>query len=284
MPTLYFVLFRWFPKRLFSRAMGAVAETHWPNWVLTPVIALYRTWVRIDMNAFQTPPEGFTTFNQFFTRSLQPGARPLAGAPDAIACPVDGTVVSLETVREGRLLQTKGKYYTVRELLGDDPNWRDFEGGLALTVYLSPRDYHRIHSPCAGPVLRCGYQPGDLWTVGPLGVRGVPRLFSRNERVVTFIGAPGGEVALVAVGATVVGGIEVVYHPLTTNRPGAAAFAENLAAPFQMKRGAELGRFKLGSTVILLTRPGQAEYDDLQPGRPVLMGQSLGRFKQMDSK
>ncbi len=195
-----------------------------------------------------------------------------------LVCPVDGTVLRQEPVRAGRTLQAKGMDYSLAELLGGHPGWEAFDGGTALTVYLSPRDYHRIHSPCAGTVRELAYVPGELWTVGPWGVRGVPGLFARNERVVTYIHAPGGQVALVAVGATVVGGIRVVYHPLESNRPGARAFRQELDTPFALTAGQELGRFQIGSTIILLTRPGEAELHPHQPGQAVRMGQTIGRF------
>jgi phosphatidylserine decarboxylase len=275
---MYYRLFRWFPKRAFSRAMGWLAATPWPGWLLRPAIALYVAIFRIDMGQFQVPPGGFATFNTFFTRAVRPEQRPPAAAPEALLCPVDGAVIVAGGIVAGQLLQAKGHRYGLEALLGGDPAWQAYDGGSALTLYLSPRDYHRIHSPCAGRVVRCRYVPGDLWTVSPLGVRSVPGLFARNERVVTFIATDFGELALVAVGATVVGSVRVVYHALSTNRPGARPFAATIEPPFALQRGQELGRFELGSTVIVLCRPGEALLDDLAPGTPVRMGQAVGRI------
>ena len=278
MPTLYFLFFQWFPKRLFSRLMGIFAGTPWPRWLLGAGIRLYAGWFRIDMSEFEVPSGGFRTFNAFFTRKLKPGARPIDAAGSPLVSPVDGTVLSMQRVAGGKLIQAKGKEYSLSELLGGVEGWEKFDGGEALTVYLSPRDYHRIHSPCRGTIRRFAYVPGDVWTVGALGVGGVPHLFSRNERVAVFLEGPLGEVALVAVGATVVGGIRLVYHPLVTNRPGAVAFTHTLDPGFEVETGDEVGQFQVGSTVILLTRPGETEMISLGAGDPVRMGQTIGRF------
>ena len=278
MSTLYFLFFRWFPKRLFSRLMGIFADTPWPRWLLGAGIRLYAGWFRIDMGDFEAPSGGFRTFNAFFTRGLKPGARPIDSSGSPLVSPVDGTVLSLHRVSGRKLIQAKGKAYSLSELLRGVEGWEKFDGGQALTLYLSPRDYHRIHSPCRGTIRRFAYVPGDLWTVGALGVQGVPRLFSRNERVTALLEAPLGEVALVAVGATVVGGIRLVYHPLVTNRSGAAAFTHTLNPVFEVEAGDEVGRFQVGSTVILLTRPGETEMSALRAGDPVRMGQTIGYF------
>lgn len=280
MPSLYFFLFRWFPKRLFSRLMGIFADTPWPRWLLDAGIGLYAAWFRIEMSDFETPSGGFRTFNAFFTRGLKPGARPIETAGSPLVSPVDGTVLSQQRVTGERLIQAKGKEYSLSALLGGLEGWEKFDGGQALTVYLSPRDYHRIHSPCRGTIRRFAYVPGDLWTVGGLGVRGVPRLFSRNERVAALLEAPLGAVAMVAVGATVVGGIRLVYHPLITNRSGAAAFTHTLHPGLEVEAGDEVARFQVGSTVILLTRPGESEMIPLQPGDSLRMGQTIGHFTE----
>jgi phosphatidylserine decarboxylase len=273
---MYYFLFRWFPKRGFSRCMGWLADRAWPRPVMAAVIGLYRRVYRIDMADFATPPGGFRTFTAFFTRGLRPGARPVTTDAAAIVSPVDGAVVEAGAIREGRLLQAKGHAFSLEALLGGDANWRAYEGGSFITLYLSPRDYHRIHTPCAGSVTRFRHVPGDLWTVGPAGVNGVPGLFARNERLISFLDTALGEVAVVKVGATVVGRVKVVYHDITTNRPGQGVTAETIAPPHALAAGAELGRFELGSTVILLLPPGTAALEPFASGDTVRMGQTIG--------
>jgi len=275
---MYYRLFRWFPKSAFSRLMGRLAEVHWPGWLLRPVLRAYVAAFRVDMREAAAPLAAYPTFNAFFTRALVPGARPIAEAPDALVCPVDGTAGQSGTIAAGRLLQAKGIDYALADLLGGDAGWQAYEGGHFLNLYLSPRDYHRIHSPAAGHVVRWAYVPGELWTVSRAGVEGVPGLFARNERLVTFIAAVFGELALVAVGATVVGRIKVVYHDVTSNRRGARARGASLATPYPVEKGGEVGRFELGSSVILLVRPGEATLTPPPPGTPVRLGQPIGRM------
>ncbi|MBI3993985.1 MAG: phosphatidylserine decarboxylase [Candidatus Lambdaproteobacteria bacterium] len=274
---MYYRLFRWFPKSAFSRLMGVLAGIAWPGPVLRVVIALYVRAYRIDMSVFVEPAGGFRTFNAFFTRGLRPGARPMDAAAQAIVSPVDGTVIEAGRIEAGRLLQAKGRDFSLRELLGDDPAWAAFDGGAFLSLYLSPRDYHRIHTPCAGRVTRFRHVPGELWTVSPAGVQGVPDLFARNERLITFMDTALGELAVIKVGATVVGKIRVVYHEVTSNRPGAGLLACTLPQPVALDKGAELGRFELGSTVILLLPPGAARLEPLRSGDPVRMGQTVAK-------
>lgn len=277
---MYYSFFRWFPKSAFSRLLGRLASRRWPQRALRPVLSLYVLIFRIEMGQFQTPPGGFATFNEFFARPLAPGARPIEPDERRLVSPVDGTAIESGTISAGQLLQAKGQPYCLADLLNGDAAWRAYDGGTYLTLYLSPRDYHRIHSPCAGRVVRFSYIPGELWSVSPAGVRGVPRLFARNERLVTALATDFGELLLVAVGATVVGKIKVVYHPVTSNQKGAAPLAETLQPPFPLERGQELGRFELGSTVILLFRPGAVELDDLPPGSGVKMGQGIATLNR----
>jgi phosphatidylserine decarboxylase len=274
---MYYSVFRWFPKSAFSRLLGWLASIAFPGWLLRPVIRAYIGVFSIDMSQFALPVEAYPTFNAFFTRPVREGARPVLQDPRILVSPVDGVVVEGGRMDDGRLVQCKGRTYSLAELLGGDPSWPSYDGGSFLTLYLSPRDYHRIHAPCAGRVNRFRYLPGALWTVSPAGVRGVPNLFTRNERLVTFLQADFGEVAVVAVGATVVGKIRVVYHPIVSNLRGARPLAETLAEPLLLRQGAELGRFELGSTVILLTRPGEVDPHPLQAGDPVRMGMPIGR-------
>jgi phosphatidylserine decarboxylase len=274
---MYYLWFRWFPKSGLTRCAGWLADIRWPARPLAAFIRFYIQVFGIDMSQFVVPAEGFPTFNRFFTREVKPGARPLPEGADCLLSPVDGRVIQAGPIERGRLLQAKGVDYSLAQLLGGDPAWQRYDGGQFATLYLHPRDYHRIHAPCAGDVVRFRYIPGDLWTVSPTGVQQVPGLFARNERWITFLRTKTGEVAVVKVGATIVGRIRVVYHPGVSHAWSARPLAETLAKPVPLTAGAELGRFELGSTVILLTRPGEASWEPLQPGAAVRMGMRLGR-------
>lgn len=288
---MYHRLFRWFPKRLFSHGMGVLASLTWPKVVLNLVIRLYVRAYGIDMTQFVAPEEGFATFNEFFARPVRPGVRPIAPEAGVLVSPVDGKVTACSPIRAGTLLQAKGMEYSLADLLGNDARWKEYDGGSALTLYLSPKDYHRIHAPCAGQVTRYSYIPGELWTVGPAGFLGVPGLFARNERLVTWIATSCGELALIAVGATVVGRTRAVYPPLAEiATPGSQAavtfisekemrrrgLSGEMESPYPLEKGAELARFELGSTVILLLRPGEGSFHDWQSGDVVRMGEPIG--------
>jgi phosphatidylserine decarboxylase len=274
---MYYLWFRYFPKSGLTRFAGWMADIRWPRGWLTAFIRFYIRAFEIDMAQFEAAPEGWGTFNRFFTRDVRPGARPVAPEADALISPVDGRVSQAGPISTGRLLQAKGIDYSLAQLLGNDPDWQRYDGGGFATLYLHPRDYHRIHTPCAGEVVRFRYVPGDLWTVSPTGVQQVPGLFARNERWISFLRTSFGEVAVVKVGATIVGRIRVVYHSGVSHTWRAKPMVETLAVPYALAAGAELGRFELGSTVILLTRPGEAQWQPLSPGDPVRMGMRLGR-------
>jgi phosphatidylserine decarboxylase len=178
------------------------------------------------------------------------------------------------------LIQAKGLEYRLADLLDDPQRSGKYDGGVFITIYLAPQNYHRIHSMVAGEVSEFSYTPGDLWTVSPLGVHHVPSLFARNERLTTFLNSDKGECALVKVGATVVGRIRVRYHDQVSNRFGAVAKQIVLETPFKLERGEEIGMFELGSTVICLFPPEQIELHELQLGQKIFLGQAIGRFSQ----
>ena len=275
-PALYFL---WIlPRNLFSRICGWYAELRIPHFILHPLIRLFCLIYKVDLSESERPLEGFDSFNAFFTRKLKPGLRPLAPGKDAVLSPVDGTLGEFGEIREERLIQSKGLDYRLQDLLLDPGRAAKYDEGLFITLYLAPHNYHRIHSMVDGKVLEFAYIPGDLWTVSPLGVKQVPGLFARNERIVTYLETEYGECALVKVGATVVGKIRVKYHQQVTNLRGGKKRFVKLDRPWQVKRGEEIGLFELGSSVICLFSKGQVESADLQTGKPVRFGQSLGRF------
>ncbi|MBI5547062.1 MAG: phosphatidylserine decarboxylase [Deltaproteobacteria bacterium] len=220
----------------------------------------------------------YATFQEFFTRRLKAGARPLEGDESTVASPVDARVAALGIAEEGKLVQAKGSEYSLATLLNDPLDGRTFEGGAYLTLYLSPRDYHRIHAPLSGEIEGYSYIPGELYPVNALGVRWVPELFCSNERLVTFLGrGPAGKVAVVKVGAMCVGRIRASYDDVVTHA-GRGVSRRRYERTVPIKRGEELGVFELGSTVILLFERGRVVLEpSLAEGSRVRVGQAIAR-------
>jgi phosphatidylserine decarboxylase len=252
-------------------------------WLRRALIHGFLKLYRIDLEeAAVSDPDAFASFNEFFTRALKPGARPIHSASDSIVSPCDGAVsecgaISGEHILQARLL-AKAMRYTVAELLGDSAAATTYVGGQFATLYLAPFDYHRVHMPLAGTLTRLRYIPGDLFSVNGATARAVPKLFARNERVVVEFTTSAGPMAVIFVGALNVGSISVVgFGDLTPRHPRSAWEAPApTPAPYFLK-GAELGRFNMGSTVILLMPAGASHFHDaLRPGTIVRMGQSIG--------
>ena len=228
--------------------------------------------------AAQPDVASYATFNAFFTRALKPGVRPLAAA--SYICPVDGAISQLGAIAQDQIFQAKGHRYSTTALLGGDAALAaHFQNGYFATIYLSPRDYHRIHMPCDGVLRRMVYVPGALFSVNPTTARGVPGLFARNERVVCEFDAPGGRFVLVLVGATIVGSMATVWHGVV-NPPRTSATREWVYAPdaVRLRQGDEMGRFLLGSTVVMLFEPGAIAFNpQWQASLPVQLGQQMGQ-------
>ena len=226
--------------------------------------------------AAQPDPAAYASFNEFFTRALRPGVRPLDGAD--LLCPVDGAISQFGAVQGGRIFQAKGHDYSATALLGGDAALAaHFHGGHFATLYLSPRDYHRIHMPCAGRLLRMIHVPGELFSVNPTTARGVPGLFARNERVVCVFDAEHGPWVMVLVGATIVGSMATVWHGVVNpSRPGTVREWAYLEQAIDLPRGAEMGRFLLGSTVVMLFPTGPLQFNARwAPGGAIQMGQAM---------
>lgn len=231
----------------------------------------------VDMTEAADPdPAHYACFNDFFTRALRDGVRPLASVP--FVSPVDGAVIRCGTIAGGQILQVKGHRYSARALVGGDATLvAPFEDGEAISVYLSPKDYHRIHMPCDGRLLRMIHVPGDLFSVNPTTVRGVPGLFARNERVVCLFESAFGPFVLTLVGATIVGSMATVWHGLVNEtRSGVLREWRYDDQDITLKRGDEMGRFLLGSTVVMLFPPNVLRpLPDWTPGRAVRMGEAM---------
>ena len=276
-PAYYFM---WIlPRNLFSRLCGFVADIKIPRLLLTPLIRIFASIYSVELKEATQDVSEFRTFNEFFTRQLLPNARPLDPNTDAVLSPVDGFIGEYGHIDHGRLIQAKGLYYSLSDLLLDSKRNCSYDGGDFITIYLAPQNYHRIHSMVEGEIREFSYIPGDLWTVSPLGVHHVPNLFARNERLTTYIQTEKGECALIKVGATVVGRIRVSYHDQISNRHGALAKHLVLETPFKLERGDYVGLFELGSTVICLFPSGQVELIELELGQKIRLGQAIGRFK-----
>ena len=267
------------PKGTLTRLAGRVAG--WQGGAgSTALIRRFVARYQVDMaEAAEPRVEAYASFNDFFTRALKPGARPLAAAD--LVCPVDGAISQFGAIRQGQVFQAKGHAYSATALVGGDAALAaPFADGHFATLYLSPRDYHRIHMPCAGTLRRMLHVPGALFSVNPTTARGVPGLFARNERVVClFDDAQGRPFVLVLVGATIVGSMATVWHgQVNPPRTGVLRDWRYDDAKVTLAQGAEMGRFLLGSTVVLLFPAGPLAFNPAwAPGGAVRMGQAMGQ-------
>jgi phosphatidylserine decarboxylase len=266
------------PKLALTRLMGRLAAAR-AGALTTRVIRWFVARYGVDMSEAAEPDiTQYTSFNDFFTRALKPGARPLATAP--WLCPVDGAISQFGSIDGDRIFQAKGHHYTATALVGGDASLAgQFHGGHFATVYLSPRDYHRIHMPAAGRLRRMVHVPGDLFSVNPVTARAVPGLFARNERVVCVFDGPAGPFVLVLVGATIVGSMATVWHgQVNPPRPGHLREWRYDDRDIRLAQGEEMGRFLLGSTVVLLFPPGPLHFHpQWAPGGPVRMGDVMAQ-------
>ncbi len=249
------------PKQALTRFAGLVASTQGGP-LTTRLIAWFVRRYKVNMAEAVDPDiRNYATFNEFFTRALKVDARPLARAD--LVCPVDGAISQYGPIERDQIFQAKGHRYSTTALVGGDPALAArFEDGAFATIYLSPRDYHRIHMPCAGRLTRMIHVPGELFSVNPTTARGVPGLFARNERVVCVFESARGPFVLVLVGATVVGSMATVWHGVVNPpRPGRLRDWYYTDKPVELAQGQEMGRFLLGSTVVLLFPQGAATFN-----------------------
>jgi phosphatidylserine decarboxylase len=266
------------PQRLLSRA--AHAPTRWSSpWIKNRLIRWFVRHYQVDMlQAAEPDPGAYPSFNAFFTRALAPGARPLPQDPAWIVCPADGVISALGHIDDTRLLQAKGHYFDLVALLGGNAERAEpFRNGCFVTVYLSPRDYHRVHMPLAGRLREMVHVPGRLFSVNASTSRVVPSLYARNERLVCLFDTAVGPMALVLVGAIFVGSMQTVWAGEVTPPYGHQVVTTRYdGADIRLARGAELGRFNMGSTVIVLFPRDRITWaDERLPGWPVRMGQPL---------
>jgi phosphatidylserine decarboxylase len=266
------------PQHLLSALMFRLTRIRWrplKDLLIRRVIRHFG----VDMTeALEPDPTVYLSFNEFFTRALRPGARPVAEDP-AISCPADGALSQLGEIAGGRIFQAKRRDYSLLELLGGRRDWAErFDGGSFATIYLSPRDYHRVHMPIAGDLREMIHVPGRLFSVNPVTTSLVPRLFARNERVVCLFEGAAGPMAVILVGAIFVGSMDTVWAgqvtPASAREPSSRYGGKSAV---RLEKGAEMGRFNMGSTVILLFPRGRVRWDgSLQPDDQVRMGQRIG--------
>lgn len=269
------------PQHLLSRFVGWIAETR-ISWIKNLFIGQFAQRYQVNMSeAVQEDPLAFENFNAFFTRALKDGARNIDSAADSIVCPADGAVSQLGPINGDAVFQAKGHYYSLNELLGGDAERaRPFLNGSFATIYLSPKDYHRVHMPFTGTLREMIHVPGDLFSVNTRTAENVPRLFARNERVVAIFDTEIGPMAVVLVGAMIVASIETVWAGIVApaqRQVRVTRYGADSATPIVLEKGAELGRFRLGSTAIVCFGPGVSAWEaKFRDGSPTRMGERLG--------
>ncbi len=284
MKTYGFIFLQYvLPQHALSRLAGWIAqcETVWfKNKLITWFIERYD----VDMNIAAEPnPEKYRHFNDFFTRALATGQRPITSEANTAACPADGCISQLGDIKHGQVFQAKGHEYSLLELVGGDNTIaKQFMDGSFATVYLSPKDYHRVHMPLTGELQTMVHVPGDLFSVNDTTANHVPRLFARNERVVAYFTTEHGPMAVILVGAMIVASIETTWAGLVTpmkKQVRTIDYQKN--APIVLDKGEEMGRFKLGSTAIVLFGKDAGKWGEhLSAGSKVMMGEKLAQMSK----
>ena len=272
------------PARGMSRTFGQVADILLATSLRKPVLGAFARAVGVDLTEAEKPLDAYPTLNEFFIRRLKADARSWPEDPEAIVSPVDGIVGSFGRLRDGKAIQAKGHRYLLADLLGDEGEAEVYEGGSFLTIYLSPRHYHRIHTPAAGTISRATYLPGHLYPVNAPAVMHIPGLFARNERLVCYLDSARGRIPIVAVGAYNVGRISASFDPgwsgddmrrWVTNRRPPAPLRRVYDPVLDVAPGDELMIFHLGSTVVLLFQQGVELRPDLATGMDVQVGERI---------
>ncbi len=267
------------PKQALTAFAGWVAGKE-RGWVTTEIIRRFVAKYQVNMGeALDSNIASYASFNDFFTRALKPGARPIASAD--LVCPVDGAISQFGAIDKAQIFQAKGHSYSTTALVGGDAALgAKFEGGSFACMYLSPKDYHRIHMPASGRLTQMVYVPGDLFSVNPTTARGVPGLFARNERVVCVFESVRGPFVLVLVGATIVGSMATVWHGLVNppRLPDVKTW-NYVDRQVELKQGDEMGRFLLGSTVVMLFPKAPLAFNPIwEPGRSIRLGESMASY------
>ena len=285
--TLFILFQHLVPQHMLSRAVGRIASCR-TRWIKNLFIRRFHHHYQIDMSeAAEENPTAYPSFNAFFTRALKPDARSIDNLEDALVSPCDGVVSQAGPLHHGRVIQAKGRGYSLTTLLGGEmARSEPFINGSFATLYLSPRDYHRVHMPVDGTLREAIYIPGDLFSVNSKTAANVDNLFARNERLVTIFDTDRGPMAMVLVGAMIVAGIETAWSGQVAprNREPQHLYSRSAPKPIHLKKGEEMGRFYLGSTVILAFGPQVVEWEQsLQPQSKVTLGRRIGTFNSSSS-
>jgi phosphatidylserine decarboxylase len=272
----YIKLLKLLPKSALSSAVGKVSRSPAPSAMHRAAIWAFARTFQVDASEAEQPLSDYATFAEFFTRRLRAGSRPIAQGEKVVVSPVDGTVSQVGYSASGHCLQAKGISFSLDKLLQDPEAAGRFEGGAFATLYLSPRDYHRVHAPLSGFIEAYSYIPGQFWPVNPRSVRAKDALFCLNERLITYLQSPAGTCAVIQVGATCVSRIRACYDQVLTHQ-GQGAKLHRYPVPIPIAKGDELGVFEMGSTVILLFPKGRVRWSEsLVPESAIRMGQAIG--------
>ncbi|MGD9108224.1 MAG: archaetidylserine decarboxylase [Gammaproteobacteria bacterium] len=264
------------PKHLLSRLIGFAANSEWV-WLKDLMINWFIKHYKVDMSIAEDPSASdYTTFNNFFIRKIKAGLRPIANAPGVIVSPVDGTVSQFGEIAQGRLIQAKGMDYSLDGLLGGTEFEQQFWQGQFITLYLSPKDYHRVHMPFTGKLLEMTYVPGSLFAVNQASTNQIPAIFAKNERVICMFETEIGKMAVIMIGAMIVASINTIWAgKVTPNKD--KSIKSYVYNDVMLQRGQEMGYFSMGSTVIMLFEPKRMHWDaSLHPDKSIKYGQKIG--------
>lgn len=274
-------LFTALPQNMISRIAGRLTQAKWSKYLIKPYINFYH----INQQEAEKPVEDYRHLKDFFTRKLKPGMRPVNRSIHSVVSPVDGTLSQIGQIEDGHLIQAKGITYTLDAFLNHDETMINrFKNGTFLTIYLSPKDYHRVHVPLDGEVVQTTYVPGKLFPVNEWGVQRVPGLFTQNERLISYLETKAGTVGIAKVGAFIVGSVKVAYSQDTTNVKKGTAYSTTWEKPTSYAKGDELGLFRFGSTVILLFEPGALKlHGEIVVGKSIKMGEKVGVYFKKES-
>lgn len=281
---LYILLLSILPKNIISKLFGMFTYLKLPRFMMIPILKAFASIYKINLSEAELNISEYNSLNQFFTRALKAGVRIIDSQENAAVSPVDARITNFGDINESTLIQAKGFDFSLKELLGSEKYWREFENGKFITFYLSPQDYHRIHSPFGGRILGYYYEPGKLFPVNDAAVGGIQGLFPKNERLITFLQTSYGKIAVVKVGASNVGKIRVTYDDkiVTNTWIRFPKEHEYTNVNIMIDKGSELGRFEMGSTVILIFQKGMIELSPFEKEFRIRFGATIGNLKKTD--